>query len=153
MKEYYGIDSIVQGFSGLHSDFMEIEKSYKEALTVLSMKKIFPFEVTNTHSYQNLGFYRYLVVLSANEKKAPHENDSLKKLNEYDRKYNNNLIETLEVYLNKDCNVRSSAKSLNIHPNTLSYRIRRISEIGEVDLKDITQKMTLFLDLKLKKLS
>lgn len=153
MKERYGIESIIQGFSGLRSDYTKVEKSYTEALTVLSMKKFFSSEVSHIHSYQNLGFYRYLDVLLENKKQHEYENYSLKKLNEYDKKYNNNLVETLDIYLNKDCNVHCAAKSLNIHPNTLSYRIKRISEIGEIDLKDVNQKMTLFLDLKLKKFS
>jgi DNA-binding PucR family transcriptional regulator len=75
----------------------------------------------------------------------------LKKLREYDQKNNTDLVETLEVFLNKDSNVHETSKALNVHTNTLTYRLKRISEIGEVNLKDPNQKMTLFLDLKLEK--
>lgn len=153
MNERFSITSIVQGLSELQNDLLKIESSYHEALTVLSIKKRFPTEVNDFHSYQKLGFYRYLNVLLESKKYHDYENDSLTKLKEYDQKYQNNLVETLEVYLSKDCNVNFAAKILNIHPNTLTYRIKRISEIGEIDLKNITQKMTLFIDLKLERCS
>jgi DNA-binding PucR family transcriptional regulator len=80
-----------------------------------------------------------------------YENYSLKRLHEYDEKHNSNLIETLEVFLNKDNNINDAAKELNVHANTLNYRLKRITEIGEVNFKDPNQKMVLYLDLKLEK--
>ena len=153
MNERYSITSIVQGLSELQNDLLKIESSYHEALIVLSIKKRFPTEVNDLHSYQRLGYYRYLNALLESNIYHDYENESLTKLKEYDQKYQNNLVETLEVYLNSDCNVNSAAKALNIHPNTLTYRIKRISEIGEIDLKNVTQKMTLFIDLKLERFS
>ncbi|WP_428912636.1 PucR family transcriptional regulator [Niallia sp. Krafla_26] len=151
MHERYGVKPIVQAISGIHRDLLEMEQAYKEALLVLSMKEKFPSDAGHINSYQNLGYYRYLDELIKANKENHYENHVLQKLHEYDVKYNNDLVQTLEVYLNKDSNVICAAKELNIHPNTLSYRLKRISEIGEVDLKDITQKVTLFLDLKLRK--
>jgi DNA-binding PucR family transcriptional regulator len=55
------------------------------------------------------------------------------------------------VFLNKDSNVHEAANALNVHTNTLNYRLKRISEIGEVNLRDPNQKITLYLDLKLEK--
>ncbi|MER2260311.1 MAG: helix-turn-helix domain-containing protein, partial [Priestia megaterium] len=42
-------------------------------------------------------------------------------------------------------------KELNVHMNTLSYRLKRISEIGDINLKDVNQKITLYIDIKLMK--
>lgn len=151
MKERFGIESVVQGFSSVYSDLLKTEKSYREALTVLSIKDKFPFEIKEVHSYQGLGIYKYIDVLLEKVVNDQYENDSLKKLHEYDKKNNSDLVETLEVYLNKDSNVHDAAIAMNVHTNTLNYRLKRISEIGEINLKDANQKMTLFLDLKLEK--
>ncbi len=151
MNERFGVDSIVQGFSGVFSDYLKIEKSYREALTVLSVKGKFPNQTSKIHSYQNLGIYQYIDVLLEKIKKDQYVNYSLKRLHDYDEKYHCNLVETLEVYLNKDNNVNEASKSLNVHINTLNYRLKRIAEIGEINLKDANQKFTLFLDLKLEK--
>ncbi|MGJ7919484.1 PucR family transcriptional regulator [Neobacillus sp. LXY-4] len=151
MEERFGIESIVQGFSGIYSDYQKIEKAYQEALSVLSMKEKFPAEIKNIHSYQSLGIYQYFDVLLEKRLKDKYENYSLKKLHEYDQKCNSELVETLEEFLNKDSNVNDAAKALNIHTNTLNYRLKRIAEIGEINLKDVNQKLTLYLDLKLEK--
>jgi DNA-binding PucR family transcriptional regulator len=55
------------------------------------------------------------------------------------------------VFLEKDSNVHEAANTLNVHTNTLNYRLKRISEIGEINLKDPNQKITLYIDLKLEK--
>jgi DNA-binding PucR family transcriptional regulator len=152
MEERHGIDSLVQGIGGVYEDYLKIEKSYQESLMVLKIKEKFPKEVSNLHSYQSLGIYKYLDVIQEKAKRDQYENYSLKKLNEYDRKYNYDLVETLEVFLKKDGNVHEAARELNVHTNTLNYRLKRIAEIGEVDLKNVNQKMTLYLDLMIERL-
>lgn len=66
-------------------------------------------------------------------------------------RHNSTLVETLEVFLDSDNNINDAAKVLNVHINTLSYRLKRISEIGDINLKDTNQKITLYLDIKLQK--
>lgn len=39
------------------------------------------------------------------------------------------LVETLQGYFDADLDRRSAAAALNIHPNTLDYRLKRISEL------------------------
>lgn len=151
MKDRFGIGKIVQGFSNVYSDFIKVEKAYREARTVISIKEKFPNEAKEIHGYHSLGIYKYINVLLEKAEKDHFDNYSLQKLHEYDKKNNSDLVETLEVYLNKDSNVHEAAKALNVHANTLTYRLKRISEIGEINLKDPNQKITLFLDLKLEK--
>ncbi len=151
MKERFGIKSIVQGISAVRDDYRKIEKSYREAVTVLKVKEKLPADERVIHNYHSLGIYQYIDVILAKKIKEEYENYSLKKLHEYDQKYHSNLVETLEVFLNKDCNVNEAAKALTVHTNTMNYRLKRIAEIGEVNLKDPNQKITLFLDLKLEK--
>ncbi|MFC3886358.1 PucR family transcriptional regulator [Bacillus songklensis] len=151
MEERFAVKSIKPAFSSVYSDYQKVEKAYREALTVLSMKEKFPSEVNEIHGYQNLGIYQFIDVLLEKRTNDGYENHALKKLHEYDDKHNSDLVETLEAFLNKDNNVNEAAKTLNVHTNTLNYRLKRISEIGEINLKDPNQKMTLYIDLKLEK--
>ncbi|OIJ08528.1 PucR family transcriptional regulator [Anaerobacillus arseniciselenatis] len=143
----------IQGACGSSYDTYEkVEKSYHEAITVLNIKNQFPQEVGDTYSYQQLGIYRYLEVLLKKKQEDGYENATLKKLGEYDGINKTQLLETLEIYLNNDSNVNDAAKELHIHTNTLIYRLKRIVEIADIDLKNPNQKMTLYLDIKLNKL-
>ena len=44
------------------------------------------------------------------------------------------LIETLAAFLDSDCDRRELARKLYIHPNTLSHRLRRVSELTGLSL-------------------
>ncbi len=152
MDKRFKVHDIQGGCGSLYDNYEKIEKSYHEALSVLSIKNQFPKEVGNTYSYQQLGIYRYLEVLLKKKQEDGYENAALQKLGDYDESNKTHLLETLEVFLNKDSNVNDAAKELHIHTNTLIYRLKRIAEIADIDLKNPNQKMTLYLDIKLNKL-
>jgi DNA-binding PucR family transcriptional regulator len=81
--------------------------------------------------------------------KQRHAHPSILKLRAYDLKNQTELLQTLTVYLEKDCNPNEASRNLHIHVNTLNYRLKRITEVGNIRLKDPIQKMSLFLDIKL----
>ncbi|MEH7160290.1 PucR family transcriptional regulator [Priestia megaterium] len=151
MYERFDVTQIKASCSSIYSSHDHIEKSYKEALNVLDMKSKFPEETKEIINYQELGIYQFLDVILEKRVQDQFENHSLKKLTDYDLRHNSNLVETLEVFLNNDNNINEAAKELNVHMNTLSYRLKRISEIGDIKLKDVNQKMTLYIDIKLMK--
>ena len=151
MSDRYGIKEIKPVFSSLFNDYQKIRKAYQETVMVLSIKERYPIETEHIYQYQKLGIYQFLDFLLEKRKSEEYENYTLRKLDDYDHKHNSNLVETLEVFLNKDNNINDAAKDLNVHVNTLNYRLKRIAEIGEVDFKDPNQKVLLYLDLKLKK--
>ncbi|MED3943756.1 PucR family transcriptional regulator [Priestia megaterium] len=151
MYERFDITQIKASCSSIYSSHDHIEKSYKEALNVLDMKSKFPEETKEIINYQELGIYQFLDVILEKRVHDQFENHSLKKLTNYDLRHNSNLVETLEVFLNNDNNINEAAKELNVHMNTLSYRLKRISEIGDINLKDVNQKITLYIDIKLMK--
>ncbi|MGB3785270.1 PucR family transcriptional regulator [Priestia megaterium] len=151
MYERFDVTQIKASCSSIYSSHDHIEKSYKEALNVLDMKNKFPEETKEIINYQELGIYQFLDVILEKRVQDQFENHSLKKLTDYDLRHNSNLVETLEVFLNNDNNINEAAKELNVHMNTLSYRLKRISEIGDINLKDVNQKMTLYIDIKLMK--
>lgn len=151
MKERFHISDIQSSFGGIYETFEYIEKSYKEALTVLSMKEKFPVQTASIYGYQQLGMYQFFDLLLEKKRQGELTNSALAKLQAYDQKHHTNLIETFEVFFDHDSNVNETAKALNIHPNTLSYRLKRIAEIGEIDLHDMNQKVKLYIDIKLAK--
>jgi DNA-binding PucR family transcriptional regulator len=153
MKERFG-DPLVIGVSGNeYESFQYIEKSYQQALNVLRMKRLLTEEMKSIHSYADLGIYRLIPSLLERNAEEKYENQRLKSLIQYDEENENNLLLTLETYLDCAGKVNLTAHKLHIHPNTLAYRLRRISEVADIHLDDPNQRITLFIDLKLKKLS
>jgi DNA-binding PucR family transcriptional regulator len=152
MKQRFGIPPVESGSGMIYSDYALVERSYQEALTVLQIKRRFPQETGTAHFYSDLGYYRYLPYILQEKQLHRFENPYLSKLRKYDREHNGELMQTLEVYLNQNSNIKATADLLHVHINTLTYRLKRIAEIVDLDLDSMDQKVTLYLDLKAEKL-
>ena len=111
------------------------------------MPKLYPerriFEYDN-HSLE--------VMLSNSVKHIYYENylaPEIKLLKEFDKNNNTDYSETLRTYLKLTENSGDTAKVLNIHRNTLLYRINKIEEIISADLKNPDVFMRLLLSFRL----
>ncbi|GAA0594855.1 sporulation transcriptional activator AdeR [Virgibacillus siamensis] len=138
----------IKGAYGLTYDSPEhITNSYKQALKVLELKDQFPENLQGIHGYHDLGVFQFINEIHKIRTRDVYYNESLEKLKQYDRKHRSELLVSLKIFLECDCNVHKASQLLHIHINTLNYRLKRISEIGTIDLRNYNQKMTLYLDL------
>lgn len=65
------------------------------------------------------------------------EQRALGPLESYAERRSSGLVETLEAFLDADLDRRAAAERLHVHPNTLDYRLRRISELTGLDLAKV----------------
>jgi hypothetical protein len=70
-------------------------------------------------------------------------------LQEHDRRYHTAHVGTCRAYLDAFGDVDTAARLLDIHPNTVRYRLRQIRELPDVDLDDPTERLALMLELRL----
>ncbi|KHE71998.1 CdaR family transcriptional regulator [Halobacillus sp. BBL2006] len=147
MKERLGFEDMTAAFGLIYDSPESISDSYKQALKVLELKEEYPQDLGDIDSYQDLGVYQFINELSALQKRENYRNDSIEKIRSYDNKNNSMLLETLRIFLSQNSNVHKAAAHMHIHTNTLNYRLKRIKEIGNVDLKNPNQKTMLYLDL------
>lgn len=70
---------------------------------------------------------------------------------DYDRQHDSHLRESVEMYLAMHGDVRRAAASLQVHPNTLRYRIRRVEDVVGMDLSDASDRLLLELQLTLRR--
>lgn len=152
INERLNIEEVKGSYGLFCSSPAFIHASYNQALKVLKLKGKFPQELNAVFSYQELGIYQFLEELHTIRNEEYYRNTSIEKLREYDKKNNSNLLETLRIFLESDSNVRDAANKIHVHVNTLNYRLKRITEIAGIDLKDPNQKITLYLDLKMEAL-
>ncbi|MFT8323148.1 MAG: helix-turn-helix domain-containing protein [Bacillus sp. (in: firmicutes)] len=149
LKDKFDILHVRGGFGGIYKDFDHVIKSYKEAKTVLDVQEKFPAEAAAFLHYQDLGIYQFLDILLEKRIQDGFENIAVQKLTDYDKDHNTELLITLEAYLDESESMQKTASRLHIHTNTLTYRLKRIAEIMDVNLSIPTQKFMLYLDLKL----
>ena len=84
---------------------------------------------------------------------APHAGrileETLRPLEEYDRRHHSALVDTVRTYVETGFNLRRSSEVLHVHPNTVTYRLRRVGELSGRDPHDPHDLLILFLALKL----
>lgn len=59
-------------------------------------------------------------------------------------------VDTLRAYLDSFGDIPAAARSLDVHPNTFRYRIRRVAEISGIDLDDPEERLAAELQLRLR---
>ncbi|MBO8165084.1 MAG: PucR family transcriptional regulator [Brevibacillus sp.] len=152
LKERFREEQTIGVYGRAYHSLPDVARSYREALQVLQVKHSFPAETGNVRGYSELGIYRFLPQLKRWADAEGYENERLLLLKQYDEENQTNLLQTLETFLDTVGRVNLTAQKLHIHINTLSYRLRRIEEIIEVDLDDANMRTSLYLDLKMAKI-
>jgi len=76
----------------------------------------------------------------------------LSPLSKYDERHQTDLLPTLSAYFANNGNMARTAHVLNIHRNTLVYRMARITEIIQLDMDDSNVRLNLHLALKVHKM-
>ena len=71
------------------------------------------------------------------------------RLREYDRAHRSHLTETLAAWLDSAGDAAAAAAVTHVHVNTFRYRLRRISEVGGIDLDDPDSRFAAMLQLRL----
>lgn len=72
----------------------------------------------------------------------------LLKFEQYDREYQVDMVKMFEYFIDVDSNVNIVVKVFNIYVNILNYRLKRISQIVEIDLKNVNEKFMIYFDIK-----
>lgn len=66
----------------------------------------------------------------------------------YDDEHGTNLVATLRAWLDAFGDVIAAAGALYVHPNTFRYRLRRLAEVGGLDLTDPEARFAAMLQLR-----
>ncbi len=77
----------------------------------------------------DLGIYRLLLQVKRPEELIEFMHGVLRPLYEYDGRRDTTLVETLRAFLGCGFSAAATAEALIVHPNTISYRLRRIEEL------------------------
>jgi len=71
-------------------------------------------------------------------------------LSAYDAEHGSCLMETLRAWLDAFGDVVAASSVMYVHPNTFRYRLRRLAEVGGLDLTDADARFAAMLQLRLR---
>ncbi len=126
-----------------------LRDSYREAKDAIGIA----YELSNhdaTTYYGDLKLYQLLLALK--ERNLEHLQrfclDALGPIIEHDQRKQSDLVRTLSGFFAANGNLAKAAQELDVHRNTLVYRLERIAELTELDLDDSDNRLILHLALK-----
>ncbi|MEO1290362.1 MAG: helix-turn-helix domain-containing protein, partial [Chloroflexota bacterium] len=143
---------VAAGISRPSTGLRVLRESYREAKDAVNIaNELGDFEKTTF--YGDLKLYQLLLALK--ERNLDHMSsfyeDTLGPLVEHDERKQSDLIRTLTGFFDANGNLAQAAKDLDVHRNTLVYRLDRISELTELDLNDADNRLILHLSLKIQR--
>lgn len=122
------------GVSDDFTDIRKLKKYYTQAKRVRELNLAAATEGIFYFAQQR--FQLMLYDLSSAETPDLFSNDSLEYLQSYDTEKNTEYCKTLSTYVRCGMNKEMTRKELNIHRNTLTYRLDKIEEILKHPLDD-----------------
>lgn len=141
-------NSLYMGLSNTFTDFYQVINYKKEAQTALRLgKKASPQKHIFWFSDYVKDYIREKILEDFPAKELFPT--LYYKLKDYDEANKTDYLHTLEVYLDYDMNAVQASNALYIHRATIIYRLKKICEIGQTDLKDKNELLYLELILNI----
>jgi purine catabolism regulator len=143
---------VAAGISRPCEGLTDLREAYREAKDAVSIA----YELGDheqTTFYGDLKLYQLLLSLKERnlEQLSRFYQDTLGPLVEHDERKQSDLIRTLNGFFRANGNLAQAAKDLDVHRNTLVYRLDRISELTDLDMNDSDNRLILHLALKLQR--
>lgn len=136
------------GIGNIAQDINVINKSYTEAVDAVKIGSTI-FGSAPIITFEELGIYKLLCRYENREELERFVHPALLNLRNYDKETNNQLVETLEIYLSCNQNAVKTAEELFIHYKTMLYRLNRIKEIMQLDIEDRSYMLEIEVGLKI----
>ncbi|MHB8074690.1 PucR family transcriptional regulator [Desulfosporosinus fructosivorans] len=148
LKEFLKSNNMYAGISRCFYSLVEVQHHYFQSLNALKLGMHINKEAV-LFSYEDYAIYHFTDQCSSGGDLKENCHPALLRLIEYDRQNNTNYTRSLYTYILSSKNVTESASTLNIHRNTMFYRIGKIEDVMNVDLNNSNILLLLHLSFKI----
>lgn len=121
------------GYSELFDDLLNFGIRKKQAENALSLGGRLT-QNESMHSYEDYRFPIIMNTIMENSAECEYIAPGIRTLTDYDKMYGTDYLYTLERYVLSGCNNKRTLEELDIHRNTLLYRLQKIEEILSISL-------------------
>lgn len=123
------------GISRPFDDIMNLSDAFGEMLAIQRVYQKLEVDSLIIY-YEDILLYHFMELASHGADLERFCRPEIRRIEEYDQKYGTSLKESVEAYLESGRNIQRAARKMNIHKNTLRYRLERVEKIFEIDLTD-----------------
>lgn len=146
MSEILG-GNVVCGVGRPGLGLTDIRRSFEEAERALTLTEQI-WDGSRSSFFGDLSLSKLLLNVQDYRHLQGFCQDWLSDILSYDSQNHSDLLLTMSVYFGNNGNMAATAKQLNVHRNTLVYRLNRIAEITQLDMDDADVQLNLHLAIK-----
>ena len=143
VKEWISNRGHIYGLSYVFSDPLLTEKMARQANSVLQF---------GSHSHTkkaewSFPDYALLLLVHSTSDATDFMHPGILEMEQYDLENNTQYLGTLKEWLLHRMDYSATAKAMNLHRNSLYYRMQRISELFGIEVDDMNTDVQLYLSL------
>lgn len=139
LRSIVGVGRIAPGVSELSRSRSGADRALRVLRSGVSDRRIARFDEVHAEAL--------LLELAVPSRDLP--SGPIARLVDYDATHQGSLIETLRAWLDAFGDVGIASSAMYVHPNTFRYRLRRVAEVGRLDLADPDARFAVMLQLRL----
>jgi PucR family transcriptional regulator, purine catabolism regulatory protein len=141
---------VTVGVGGRCTSASAIASSYAQARRALDVsQRFYPAGHGDVVLFEDLGLYRLLFHVGDAEELRGFTEQVLGALLEYDQRHNADFVRTLAAFLDHNGNLQATARELNLHVNSVAYRMQRVQAIAALDLERSDDRLLAQVALKI----
>lgn len=129
-----------------------LRRAFHEARCALEATAAADGEATAVASHDDLGAFTLLLSLQDDDALRLYSDGLLDPIERTEGEYGDELLRSLEAFIDNNGNWERAARRLYCHRHTLRYRIRKIEELTGRDLGRATDRIELWLALRAREL-
>jgi len=129
-----------------------LRRAFHEARCALEATSIADGEAPAVASHRDLGAFTLLLALQDDDALRLYSDGLLEPIERTEGEYGDELLRSLEAFIENNGNWERAARQLFCHRHTLRYRIRKIEELTGRDLGRATDRIELWLALRAREL-
>ena len=133
-----GVQNVIVGIGETKHTLGQLGESYAEARRAMEVGHVFN-PAQSIHVFHRLMLERFLMNVSREEGQHYHSllfNRKTAKL------FNEEMLQTIDMFFRKDLNLSDTARQLFIHRNTLVYRLDKVQRLTGLDLRHFDDAVT-----------
>ena len=148
LMNYLESTGMVCGISHCFKNIAEMNVYYKQAKEAIRLGRKLSLE-NRIFNYSYMSFFHIAGIVEQTEELRAFCNPKLFEILEYDETYKTKFAQTAYEYLRLDKNSNRTAERLDIHRNSVDYRIKRIEELFGFEFTDSEFSFSLYFSYKI----
>ncbi|MBR3308651.1 MAG: helix-turn-helix domain-containing protein [Lachnospiraceae bacterium] len=143
---------IFAGISNNFTDLMDFADYYKQALRAIEIG-ITDNQEPGLYVYRDYFMHHIANIFFQKESEKTYCHPLMEKLLKYDAENETDLSDTLYAYLICERNISAASDYLYIHRNTMTYRLKKIDSLVNINYDDPKERQYLILSYEMHKIN